>query len=115
MLALFYKCLYDCKMRGVGVDKLCWLPSHKGLFEVKAFYRVLSPLGSTSFPWKSIWRSKAPPRVAFFAWTAACDKILTVDNLRRRGMVVVNRCWLCELDGELVDHLLLHCGAARAL
>jgi hypothetical protein len=29
-------------------------------------------------------------------------------------MVVVNRCWLCESDEELVDHLLLHCGAARA-
>jgi hypothetical protein len=30
-------------------------------------------------------------------------------------MVVVNRCWLCESDGELVDHLLLHCGVASAL
>jgi hypothetical protein len=25
-------------------------------------------------------------------------------------MVVVNRCWLCESDGESVDHLLLHYG-----
>jgi hypothetical protein len=30
-------------------------------------------------------------------------------------MVVVNRCWLCESDGESVDYLLLHCGAASVL
>jgi hypothetical protein len=43
------------------------------------------------------------------------NKIFTLDNLRRRGIVVVNRCWLCKSDGELVDHILLHYGAARAL
>jgi hypothetical protein len=30
-------------------------------------------------------------------------------------MVVVNRCWLCETEGESVDHLLLHCAAASGL
>jgi hypothetical protein len=29
--------------------------------------------------------------------------------------VVVNKCWLCESDGESVNHLFLHCGATRAL
>jgi hypothetical protein len=114
-LATFYKCLYDCKLRGEGIDKLWWVPSRKGLFEVKSFYRALSPRGLRSFPWKSVWRSKAPPRVAFFVWTAAHSKILTLDNLGRRGLVVVNRCWLCETEGESVDHLLLHCAAARGL
>jgi hypothetical protein len=47
---------------------------------------------SLPFPWKSIWKTKAPLRVAFFAWTATRSKIRTVDNLRRRGMIVVNRC-----------------------
>jgi hypothetical protein len=114
-VASFYRCLYSCKLRGVGEDKLWWVPSRKGIFEVKSFYQVLSSFGSNSFPWKSVWRLKAPPRVAFFAWTAARSKIFTLDNLRRRGMVLVNKCWLCESDGESVDHLLLHCGAASAL
>jgi hypothetical protein len=114
-LALFYRCLYACKLRGDGKDKLWWMPSRKGIFEVKSYYRALSPRWSFSFTWKSVWRSQAPPRVAFFVWTAARSRILTLDNLGRRGMVVVNRCWLCEKEGESVDHLLLHCGTASEL
>jgi hypothetical protein len=45
----FYRCLYSCKLRGKGEDKLWWVPSCKGKFEVKSFYQVLSPRGSTSF------------------------------------------------------------------
>jgi hypothetical protein len=115
VLAEFYRCLYSCKLREDGEDKLWWIPSRKGGFEVKSFYQALSSNEPASFPWKSIWRSKAPPRVAFFVWTAAHSKILTLDNLRRRGMVVVNRCWLCEADEESVDHLLLHCRVTRTL
>ena len=30
----------------------------------------------------SIWKPKVPPRVAFFIWTVALERILTADNLR---------------------------------
>jgi hypothetical protein len=115
VLASFYRCLYSYKFRGVGEDKLWWVPLSEGAFKVSSFYRVLSSHGSLPFPWKGIWRTKAPPRVVFFAWTAARSKIPTIDNLRRKGMIVVNRCWLCESDGESVDHLFLHCGVSNAL
>uniref|UniRef100_A0A7N2KVQ8 Reverse transcriptase zinc-binding domain-containing protein n=1 Tax=Quercus lobata TaxID=97700 RepID=A0A7N2KVQ8_QUELO len=36
------------------------------------------------FPWKSIWKQKIPSRVAFFVWSAALGKCLTIDNLRKR-------------------------------
>ena len=39
-------------------------------------------------------------------------KILTIDNLRKRNLIVINRCCLCKLDGETIDHLLLHCEIA---
>ena len=53
--------------------------------------------------------------MAFFVWTAALGKILTTDNLRRCGIIVVNWCCMCKADGESVDHLLLHCPYAKEL
>jgi len=37
--------------------------------------------------------------VAFFVWTAALGKILTHDNLRRCGIVVVEWCYVQEAWG----------------
>jgi hypothetical protein len=67
------------------------------------------------FPWKSVWRTKAPPMVAFFIWSATLGKILTLDNLRKKNMVLINRCRMCKRDEETIDHLLLHCECAQVL
>ena len=56
-----------------------------------------------------------PPRVAFFIWTVALERILTADNLRRRNIILVDWCCLCKEDGETIDHLFLHCKVAREL
>jgi hypothetical protein len=61
-----------------------------------------------------VWRTQTPSRATFFAWTAALGKILTVDNLRKRKIIIVGRCYLCKRDGESVDHL-LHCDVASTL
>jgi hypothetical protein len=53
-----------------AVDKLVWSPSKRGYFEVKSFYKALTSQDVVSFPWKSIWRIKAPLQVLFFVWTA---------------------------------------------
>jgi hypothetical protein len=51
----------------------------------------------------------------FLAWTAALGKILTVNNLRKRRVITVDRCCLYKRNGKLVDHILLHCDMASAL
>jgi hypothetical protein len=81
---------------------------------VKLFYTVLVRQDSP-FPWRSIWRVKPPPWMAFFVWTNALQKILTLDNLRKRNVVVVEWCCLCKKNGKSIDHILLHCEVVREL
>jgi hypothetical protein len=95
-----------------------WNPSKKGLFEVRSFYKELIRKDDPfvpCFPWKNIWRVKAPTRVAFFVWSAALGKILKHDNLRKRKVIVIEWCCLCKKSGKSIDHLLLHCEVAQAL
>jgi len=112
MVMSFFEQLYSTRVWHGEVDRAGWTLSKRRIFEVKSFYKALVCHETTSFPWKSIWRVKALKRVAFFVWTAVLGKILTHDNLRRRGIVVVEWCVMCKKHGESVDHLLLHCDVA---
>jgi hypothetical protein len=53
--------------------------------------------------------------VVFFAWPASLGKILTIDNLRKGHIIVVNWCCMYKKSRESVDHLLLYCEIASAL
>jgi hypothetical protein len=97
VLASFFQVLHSVKVSRDRVDRLWWVSSKKGLFKVKSF-RSLACSDSSGFPWKSVWWTQAPLRAAFFAWSVALDKILTVDNLRKRHIIIVDRCCLCKRD-----------------
>lgn len=76
----------------------CWAlrESYKGYFSIV----------------KLFWSVKAPQKVAFFSSTAL-DRILTVDNLRKHYLVIIDWCCMCKNSRESVDHLLLHCMVAE--
>jgi hypothetical protein len=108
VLASFFTFLYSIRRDRDREDKLWWSPSRKGKFDVRSFYKIFAYKETAHFPWKSIWRTKVPLKVAFFAWVAALGKILTLDNLRKRQVIVIDRCCMCKKNWESVDHLLLH-------
>jgi hypothetical protein len=41
-----------------------------------------------------------------FVWTTTLGKILTLDNLRKRNIVVIKWCCMCKKSGEPIDHSL---------
>ena len=56
-----------------------------------------------------------PTKVGFFAWEASWGKVLTQDQLKRRGWILANRCFLCCDEEEMINHILVHCPKVRVL
>ena len=84
-------------------------------FFVRSLYRSFTRAFSVPFPWSIIWRSWALLRVSFFAWETSWNRILTIDQLKRSGWNMPNRCYLCKEEEETNDHLILFCKKATML
>ena len=90
-------------------DQMRWKLRMNGEFGIWSFYCGLRASSFVIFPWKAIWGVKVPKRVSCFFGQWHGGKILTTDNLKRRRFYLADWCCMCSCDGELVDHLLLHC------
>jgi hypothetical protein len=82
--------LYKQKVKRMEEDQLRWNCTKSGLFEVESYHRMLNSNSITNFPRKTIWQSRVPHKVAFFTWLVAQGKILTIDNLRRHQIWVLD-------------------------
>ena len=107
--------LHRKQIRPVMKDKILFKGSRNEAFSVKIMYRVLDYSPQVVFPSRTIWNPVFPPKMGFFAWEASWGKVLTLDQLKRRGRALANRCFLCEEDEEDINHLLLHCKKVRML
>ena len=47
-------------------DRMRWILKPNGEFDIRSYYNKLQDSPSIVFPWKDIWRVKAPRRVSFF-------------------------------------------------
>ena len=63
----------------------------------------------------AFFKLKIPSRVAFFVWATALRKCLTIGNLQKRKVWILDWCYMCKYNGESVDHLFLHCLVAMDL
>ena len=78
-------------------------------FDMLSYYNALRGSTTVSFLWKGVW--------GFEGSLEALGKILTCDNLRRRGYTIVNWCCICRcMRGQQVTFFfivrgLISCGA----
>ena len=96
-------------------DQLLLKGAKAAAFSTRLMYRKLVQSPPIAFPSRSIWNPIVLPKIGFFAWEASWCKVLTLDWLKRRGVTLANRCFLCEEEDESIDHLLIHCPRAKML
>lgn len=98
-------------------DKLRWDSDKDGKYSVKASYVIsFAPNGVLdNWPWKLIWKTKLPPKIICFSWTALHEACLTQDNLKKRKFQIANRCYMCHQNIESNNHLFLHCTVVAGL
>ena len=65
------------------------------IFSVKSLYSALVLIRVVQFPNNIICSPCVPTKVGFFAWEASWGKVLTLDQLKKRGRILANRCFLC--------------------
>eukprot|EP00253_Pinus_taeda_P022180 PITA_22180 len=63
--------------------------------------------------WRIIWKSEAIPKIKFFIWLLLKGKVLTAENLKKRGIIGPSRCPNCCSAEETIQHLFLDCPFAK--
>ena len=96
-------------------DRMLWKETKDGIFSVKSLYSALVSRRVVQFPNSIIWSPWVPTKVGFFAWEASWGKVLSLDQLKERGCILANRCFLSCVEEESIDHILIHCTKARVL
>ena len=99
--------IHGVRLNPDRIYNLVWSISKSGVFIVKSCYDKLMGGNVENFPIKLIWNNCIPTKISFFAWEVWWGKILTMEQLKKRGRHLANRCPLCGKEEESLDHLLL--------
>ena len=60
-------------------------------------------------PVKMLWNPCVPTKVCLFAWKVWWGKVLTSDQLNKRGFSLDSRCPFCGKAEEVMEHIFIHC------
>jgi len=95
-------------------DALIWRFSSNGVYNSQSLYRIINFRGVIPVHVSAVWSLKIPPRVHFFLWLLAKNKVLTRDNLSLRRKVEDESCLFCN-EKESVFHLFFDCVVAKQI
>jgi len=89
-------------------DQVRWGKNTKGNFNLKEAKQVVTGFNylNPDQVWKNIWQSPHSMKIKLFIWLIHHRKILTRENILKKGFIGPYKCYLCGSQEETLDHLL---------
>ena len=94
-------------------DEMIWCFASNGKYNSQSLYRIINFRGIIPVHVSAVWSLKIPPRVHFFLWLLAKNKLLT-RNLSVRKKLEDVSCLFCTED-ESVHHLFFDCVVSKQI
>lgn len=66
---------------------------------------LASSSSNVSALWNSIWKANVPDKVRVHIWKVCASFLPTVDNVRRRCVLVGEGCCFCDNGDESIEHI----------
>lgn len=115
---LLYKELQKRKIdKRRGSDQIRWGYDNSGNFNIKEASSIKR--GDNNMPtdkkWVWLWTQGLWPKITLFIWLLLKGRVLTWDNIRKRGMTGPSKCVLCNKAKETMDQLLNKCKWSRRM
>jgi hypothetical protein len=79
---------------------------------VQSLYAIINYRGVSPVYVPAVWKILVPPKIHLFLWLLAYNKLVTVDNINKRGMSKLTKCRFC-MEDESITHLFFECVVAR--
>ncbi|KAJ4778172.1 RNA-directed DNA polymerase (reverse transcriptase)-related family protein [Rhynchospora pubera] len=99
-----------------GRDNLFWNCNSDGHFSVASTYKRMKMAGKTRYKYENIWKLKTPPSLKHFLFYVSLGRILTQDQLLKRGIHINPRCYMCQQQVlEDAEHLFCQCVLAKEI
>ena len=96
------------------IDALIWQLDNKGVYSTSSLYHIINFRGVQPIYIPAVWSIKVPPRVQVFLWLLSHNKLMTKDNLAKRGIEKPPDCVYCT-DKETMDQLYFGCVVAKQI
>jgi zinc-binding in reverse transcriptase len=99
---------------GTEEDSITWRWSNSGVFTTNSYYYWLEFGGIKSPQFQITWSAYISLKIKIFLWLVQKNKILTKENLRKRGWQGDTKCIFYN-ELETTEHLFVHCSISVCL